>query len=181
MSKKVIAFAGSNSSTSINHSLVTAVAGLMEDVEVEVIRLTDYPLPIYSEDIEKEQGFPESLERLMAKLKTADGLVISVNEHNSGWSAFFKNTMDWLSRLERKYLEGVPVFLLSTSPGGRGGLSSLEFAQSNLPRVGALVISAVAVPRFYDNFDRESGRISDEDIASRVAEGIDLFHQALGG
>ena len=56
--KKVIAFAGSNSKDSINHELVTAVASNMEACEIAIIRLTNYDIPLYSEDLEKESGIP---------------------------------------------------------------------------------------------------------------------------
>lgn len=177
--KKILSFAGSNSSSSINHKLVSYVSGLISGAEAEVIRLTDYPLPIYSEDIEKESGFPQELVALMEKIKGANGLIIAMNEHNSGWSAFFKNTMDWLSRLDRSYMEGKHVLLLSTSPGGRGGQSSMEFAVNNLPRVSANVVDGITVPRFYDNFDGEQGVISKPEIAAQLQAAIEKLVASL--
>ncbi|PQB04142.1 NADPH-dependent FMN reductase [Aureitalea marina] len=177
--KKIIAFAGSNSSSSINHKLVTYVAGLAQQAEVEVIKLTDYSLPIYSEDIEKENGFPKPLAELMSKIKEGDGVIIAMNEHNSGWSSFFKNTMDWLSRLERSYLEGIPVLLVSTSPGGRGGQSSMDFGVNNLPRVGAQVIHGITVPRFYNNFDQDEGVISEPELKAKLQAAMADLEAAL--
>jgi len=87
----------------------------------------------------------------------ADGVIISVNEHNSNPSAYFKNVLDWLSRLERKFLEDTEVFLMSTSPGKRGGIGSLEIIEKLLPRFGATISTTFSLPSFNENFDSEKG------------------------
>ena len=66
---RILGFAGSNSSTSINQQLVGYAASLVKNADAEVIRLADFTLPIYSEDIEKESGFPKELVALMEKIK----------------------------------------------------------------------------------------------------------------
>src|SRR5690606_42139957 len=102
--KKILVFAGSNSSASINHKLVVFAASQVAGHNVEIIKLTDYPLPIFGEDIEREEGYSVNLRMLHNKIKEADALIISVNEHTRMISAFFKNTLDWLSPLELKFL-----------------------------------------------------------------------------
>ena len=54
--KKVIAFAGSNSSTSINKKLAVYAAGLLENVEVTILDLNDFDMPLYGIDLEKKPG-----------------------------------------------------------------------------------------------------------------------------
>ena len=56
---KILAFAGSNSSQSINKKLALYAAGLFENAGVETLDLNDYELPLYSIDREKEMGKPE--------------------------------------------------------------------------------------------------------------------------
>ena len=56
--KKVIAFAASSSSRSINRKLVTYACGLLRDAEVEILDLNDYELPLFSVDREDELGQP---------------------------------------------------------------------------------------------------------------------------
>ncbi|GAB5400183.1 MAG: NAD(P)H-dependent oxidoreductase [Aureisphaera sp.] len=177
--KKIIAFAGSNSSTSINHQLVSYVASTIENNQVSVIKLTDYPLPIYSEDLEKEEGFPDQLSKLLEVVKQADGLIISASEHNSGISAFFKNVFDWLSRIDRKFGEGKKAFVLSASPGGRGGLSANEYISGALPRTGAEVVTSVTFPGFYDNFSVAEGKISSEESRLKIQEHLHQFLNSL--
>ena len=111
----ILAFAGSNSSTSINHELVTYLTTQLKESTFELFKLSDMDLIVYSEDEQRENGFPSSINQIYKHIQAADGLLISVNEHNSNPSAFFKNVMDWLSRLDRKFLEGKKIFLLSAS------------------------------------------------------------------
>ena len=58
--KKILAFGGSTSSTSINKQLASYTANLVTNTIVEVIDLTEYLAPVYSTDEEKK-GFPEKL------------------------------------------------------------------------------------------------------------------------
>jgi chromate reductase, NAD(P)H dehydrogenase (quinone) len=177
--KKILAFAGSNSSTSINHTLVYFVASHIKDHDVKVIRLSDYPLPMYGEDLEKNEGFPSQLKELLNEIRSADGLIISVNEHNSGVSAFFKNVVDWLSRIDRNYLEGMKILVMSTSPGKRGGVSALEYSKNVFHRTGGEVVDAFTFPSFYENFSREDDTIENEELSATVIKAIQKFLRAL--
>ena len=159
----ILAFAGSNSSTSVNFKLVQYTTSLIEEHNVQLLNMVNYPFPMYSEDLEKEKGFSNSLVEFKDYIQEVDGLIISVNEHNGGPSAYFKNLLDWLSRLERKFLEDKKVLLMSCSPGGRGAIGSLEYAQSILPRFGAEITSTFSLPSFYSNFDEKDG-IKGEDF-----------------
>jgi len=162
----LLALAGSNSSTSINFKLVKYTAGLISGKEVQLLNMANYPFPLYSEDNEREMGFSNSLVELRNEIMKAKGVIISVNEHNSHPSTFFKNVLDWLSRLERKFLEDTEVLLMSTSPGKRAGQGSLEIIEKLLPRFGANVCATFSLPSFYENFDSEKG-IIDKDLSDR--------------
>lgn len=175
----IIAFAGSNSSSSINFKLVQYTAGLVNGKEVQLLNMANYPFPMYSEDHEKEKGFSNSLVELRNDLMNAKGVIISVNEHNSNPSAYFKNVLDWLSRLERKFLENTEVLLMSTSPGKRGALGSLEIIENLLPRFGANIRATFCLPSFYENFDMEKG-ITDAELAEKHQLALGEFLAAIG-
>ncbi len=177
--KKIVAFAGSNSSTSINHKLVTFAASQIEDYDVKVIKLTDYELPMFSEDLEKEQGFSSNLRLLNQEIAEADALIISVNEHNSGVSAFFKNVTDWLSRLNRDFLKDKKVLLLATSPGGRGAMSALEFTKNTLPRFGAEIIDSFSLPKFYENYLADENKITNSSLSLAFNDVLQNFIRQL--
>ena len=50
---KILTFGASNSKTSINKALAWFTATLVPGAEIEILDLSDYDLPIYSEDLEK--------------------------------------------------------------------------------------------------------------------------------
>ncbi|MCW9036280.1 NAD(P)H-dependent oxidoreductase [Altibacter sp.] len=162
--KKILAFAGSNSSTSINHELVLFAASQIADYQVKVIRLTDYNLALFSEDIEKQDGYSVELTLLKNEIREADALLISVNEHNGMVSAFFKNVTDWLSRLDRKFLDGKKVLLMSTSNGKRGAASAMAYTKDTLPRFGAEIVESFSFPSFSENFSVTDKKITNETL-----------------
>ncbi|MCH7680673.1 NAD(P)H-dependent oxidoreductase [candidate division KSB1 bacterium] len=89
--KRILCFAGSNKSTSINQKFVKFAASQIKGFDVKVIKRSDYEFTMYGEDVEKELGYSSELRMLHQEIADADGIIISVNEHNSGVSAFFKN------------------------------------------------------------------------------------------
>lgn len=175
----ILAFAGSNSSTSINHQLVTYLTTQLKETSFELFKLSDLELIVYSEDEQRDNGFPSSINQIYKHIKASEGIIISVNEHNSNPSAFFKNVLDWLSRLDRKFLDGKKVFLLSASNGARGGMSSLEVVKNLIPRFGGEVIDTYSFPSFKDNFSIENTMISNEEIRKEVLEKLQHFENLL--
>ena len=172
MSKKVVCFAASSSSRSINRKLVSYAAGLVEDAEVEVLDLNDYELPLFSVDREDELGQPELARAFLAKIQGSDALIISFAEHNGCYTVAYKNVYDWASRIEPKVYRDKRMLLLATSPGGRGGKSVLELALSQIPRFGGEVVGSISVPSFGDNFDSESGAVSDAEIDAQIRAAV---------
>ncbi len=177
--KKILAFAGSNSSTSINHQLVSFAATNITANKVKLIKLTDFPLEIFGEDLEKEKGYSVNLRMLLNEIKEADALMISVNEHNGGPSAFFKNILDWLSRIEYKFLDGKKVLLMSTSTGERGGAASFEYVKSRIPRYGGEVIESFSFPSFPKNFSTTENKITDEILALGFTDVLQNFEHQI--
>lgn len=169
-----LAFAGSNSSKSINFSLVKHTASMVNEHNVQLLNMANMPFPLYSEDHEREKGFSNSLIELKEDLQGADGLIISVNEHNGNPSAYTKNLLDWLSRLDRKFLEGAKVLLMSTSKGKRGAIGSLQTIEALLPRFGAEILATFSLPSFNENFSSEKG-ITNEEYAAKHREALDRF------
>ena len=107
--KRIIAFAGSNSKTSINKKLVSFAGSLIEQANVELLDLNDFDVPTYSVDLEQEAGIPSNAEQLLEKIKTSDGLILSLAEHNGAYSAVFKSLFDWMSRVDVKLFSKKPT------------------------------------------------------------------------
>ncbi len=164
MNAKVTCFAASSSRNSINKTLVTYAAGLLENADIEIIDLNDFELPLFSVDREAELGQPLLAQAFVDNIGASDALIIAFAEHNGCYSAAYKNLYDWASRIEGKVYQSKPMVLLATSPGGRGGKSVLELALSQMPRFGGDIRGSVSVPSFFDNFDVARGEMTNPEI-----------------
>ncbi|MEZ8063967.1 MULTISPECIES: NADPH-dependent FMN reductase [Vibrio] len=169
---KVIAFGASTSSTSINKTLATYAANLIEGAEVKVLNINDYNVPMFSEDTEKEIGQAEGAQAFLRDLAEADAFVISFAEHNGHYPAAYKNLFDWATRIERSVFGEKPAVYLATSPGPGGAQTVLGSATGSASFFGGNVKASLSVPNFYDNFDFESGAISNEEIAQQIKDAV---------
>ena len=177
--KKIIAFAGSNSSTSINRQLVLFASKKVKAGSVIPIELSAFDVELYSEDLEKESGIPSRIWQLHQLFSMADGFLISIPEHNGILPAFFKNIIDWLSRIDRNIFNGKPVMLLATSPGQYGGRYNLNIMRELFPKWGAQLSSTYSLGNFHDHFDLEKGAMISEDHESSLDEAISDFNEAI--
>ena len=175
--KKIIAIGGSNSKNSINKTLAAYAANQIQDVDVVVLDLNDFELPIYGIDLEQDNGIPEDAKSLNTLLESADGFVISLAEHNGAYTAYFKNILDWLSRIDIKIWKNKPILLLATSPGARGGRIILQSAKDYFPFLGGNVVAEFSLPNFFDNFSDNT--ILDKELSHRLTREISLFEQEL--
>ena len=170
---KIVAFGASTSSTSINKTLATYAANLIEGAEVTILDLNDYQVPMFSEDTEKEIGQAEGAKAFLADLAKADAIVVSFAEHNGSYPAAYKNLFDWSTRIERNVFQEKPAVYLATSPGPGGAQTVLAAATGSAPYFGAEVKASVSVPSFYDNFDLEAGQFRNQEIAQQVKQAVE--------
>jgi NAD(P)H-dependent FMN reductase len=169
----ILAFAGSTSSTSINRELVKFVLKDFQDEEINFIDLNDFSMPVFSVDLEKK-GFPEEAHRFLKAIEECDAIICSLAEHNRSYSAAFKNVFDWASRINVKVFQNKPMLLMSTSPGGYGGGNVMNTAKTFFPQFAADVKDTFSLPKFYENFDLESGVIN-PDLLKELQEKIENF------
>ena len=177
--KKILVLGASSSRSSINKRFAAYVADLLDGVEADLIDLNDYEMPLFSIDREKDLGSPSQAEAFANKIGESDGVIISFAEHNGSYSAAFKNLMDWTSRREGKLWQDKKYFLLSTSPGGRGGMTVLNAAVSQFPFMGAEVIAHFSLPFFHKNFTEEG--IQDAELTAKLQVAVNSFQEAING
>ncbi|WP_452227001.1 NADPH-dependent FMN reductase [Lacinutrix cladophorae] len=173
--KKIIAFAGSNSKQSINKKLAVYTANLVENCEVEVLDLNDFELPIYGIDYETENGVPDNAKVFLEKIKSSDGVVLSLAEHNGAYATVFKNIFDWMSRIDGKLWSDKPMLLMATSPGARGGATVLEIAKGRFPYMGGNIIADFSLPSFNDNFS--DGKLINPTLQEELLNKVVLFKE----
>lgn len=158
---KILAFAGSTSSTSINRELVKFVLKDFQHEEINFIDLNDFDMPVFSVDREKK-GFPDEAHNFLKAIEDSDVIICSLAEHNRSYSSAFKNVFDWASRINVKVFQDKPMLLMSTSPGGYGGGNVMNTAKTFFPQFAADIKDTFSLPKFYENFDLESGVINPE-------------------
>ena len=116
--KKIVAFGASSSKKSINKQFASYAASLISDADSIIIDLNDFEMPIYSIDYENDKGIPEKAFKFKEIIKSADGIIISFAEHNSVYTAAFKNLMvveelkQYLKLHIKEFLEGTHIVFL---------------------------------------------------------------------
>jgi chromate reductase, NAD(P)H dehydrogenase (quinone) len=182
MTPRILAFAGSTRRESFNKKLVQSAAkGAREaGAEVTLIDLKDFPLPLFDQDLEAEQGMPDNGAKLKKLFIDHDGLLIASPEYNSSVTAVLKNAIDWVSRPA----PGEPSLvafrdkvatLMSASPGALGGLRGLVHVRSILGNIGVIVLpDQIAVAKAREAFQPDGSLIDPKQQA-----GIEALGKAL--
>ncbi len=171
--KKILAFTGSNHTASINHKLLLAVTAGLSDVSIATMDLSVYSFPMYGEDVENQSGIPDPIREIRTLLTEVDGFIIACPEHNGLLPAFFKNIIDWLSRIDQNIFDNKPMMLVSTSPGQRGGKSGLKILSKLMPFWGAVIASTFSLASFHENFDPWKNSITnkmEKDVLDKATE-----------
>lgn len=172
---RILAFAGSARKESFNARLVRIAAegARSAGADVTVLDLSDYPLPLFDQDLEQEQGMPENAAKVKQLFLDHDGLLIASPEYNSSITPLLKNTIDWVSRPAEgesplAAYRGKVAALMAASPGGLGGLRGLVHVRSILSSIGVIVLpDQIAVSRAFEAFDDE-GQLKDNKQQVRV-------------
>jgi NAD(P)H-dependent FMN reductase len=175
---RILAFAGSTRRESFNKRLIVIATKGARDVggEVTVIDLKDFPLSLFDQDFEAEQGMPENGKKLKQLFIDHDGLLIASLEYNSSITAVMKNAIDWVSRPAPGEpplvaFRGKVATLMSASPGALGGLRGLVHVRSILGNIGVIVLpDQIAVPKAHEAFNAD-GSLKDSKQHSSI-EGL---------
>jgi NAD(P)H-dependent FMN reductase len=167
--KKIIAITGSNNPDSINEKFVRYIISEFPHTGIEFVDLKDFNVPIYSQAIE-EMGIPEKIKKLFQIFTEADGFILASPEHNGLPSAFLKNIIDWLSRIDQQFFGQKPILLLSTSPGVTGGRTHLQLLAGLVGRWGGNLVGQYSLGSFAENFDVGKKEIVTHSIREKLDE-----------
>jgi chromate reductase, NAD(P)H dehydrogenase (quinone) len=130
---KILVIPGSLRTGSLNARLAAAVVKelALSDVDVTLISLADFPLPIYDGDLEAKSGVPKIAVDLKRMIGAHHGVFIVTPEYNSSVPPLVKNTIDWVTRVKERNQTLGQVFrerafaLGAASDGKFGGLRVL--------------------------------------------------------
>jgi len=160
---RILAFAGSTRTDSFNKKLVKIAAqgARAAGAETTFVDLRDLPMPLFDEDLEANDGTPDTVRQFKALLLAHDGLLIASPEYNSSLTAVLKNAIDWASRPAEGEASlgcfvGKVAAIMSASPGALGGLRGLVSLRSILGNIKVIVLpDQIAVPKAYEAFDTD--------------------------
>ena len=160
---KILAFAGSARTESFNKTAlrIAAEAARAAGGEITLIDLRDFPLPLYDGDLEEREGLPANAARLRELFLNHRGLLLSCPEYNSSITPLLKNTIDWVSRNEKKTgslecFQGKVAALMAASPGALGGLRGLVHMRAILGNIGVLVIpEQIEIVKAHEAFNQD--------------------------
>ncbi len=159
---------GSNSYKSINKEVVDF---LITDLNLDLtyIDLLKEDIPIYSTKLEEEQGVPNYVQAIYEQIKATDeNILIACPEYNGNYPAFFKNIIDWLTRIDLKFLEGKRVKVLTVTPGKMCGASVRGLFENSLPFFGAVEVTTFGIGNYNDV--SKNGKIYDISILHDLSE-----------
>ncbi|MGA7546502.1 MAG: NAD(P)H-dependent oxidoreductase [Methyloceanibacter sp.] len=168
---RLLFFAGSTREGSYNKRLARLAQHIAQanGVEGVFVDLRDYAMPLYSGDLEAEQGPPVAAREFKALLGEYQGIFVASPEYNSSITPLLKNTLDWVTRVRGKGESGLEVYksrvfaISGASPGYYGAMRSLLHLRQILEvGIGATVIpQQMALPRAGDAF-ADDGSLKDK-------------------
>ncbi|MBO9539491.1 NAD(P)H-dependent oxidoreductase [bacterium] len=170
---KLLAFAASLRTPSLNRKLITLVAEMARarGAEVDLVNFHAFDMPLYDGDIEERSGLPAGAVELVKRIAASDGLIIASPEYNYSIPGPLKNAIDWISRAMPVPLEGKSGLLLSASPSVAGGNRGLWALRIPLEALKTIVYPEMfSLASAHEAFDAQ-GQLKDAANRQRL-EGV---------
>jgi chromate reductase, NAD(P)H dehydrogenase (quinone) len=184
---RLLFFAGSTREGSYNKRLARLAQHIAQanGVEGVFVDLRDYAMPLYSGDLEAEQGPPVAAREFKALLGEYQGIFVASPEYNSSITPLLKNTLDWVTRVRGKGESGLEVYksrvfaISGASPGYYGAMRSLLHLRQILEvGIGATVIpQQMALPRAGNAF-ADDGSLKDKPQQSLLKDVVEALATA---
>jgi NAD(P)H-dependent FMN reductase len=139
--KTALTLSGSIRRGSFNRVLQTHVGRKLSEAGVAVtsLDLSDFPMPIYNEDLEPD-GVPEAAPRLAELWRSHDIVFIATPEYNGGLPPLVVNTIAWLSRQKPSPFRHAVFGIGGVSSGKYGTIWAQSHLRDSLSKLGALVV-----------------------------------------
>lgn len=136
-----------------------------KNINVKVIDLIKYEIPILEERLEQTQNPPAAVKEAAEILEHSDAIILVSPEYNSGISGALKNFLDYFFKeITRK-----PIGVVTTSGGKFGGINASHELQKLILAFGSYPMpKKMLVPVIQEAFDNDYN-VLNEKIA-KVAE-----------
>lgn len=169
----ILAIPATNSRAGMNRALLIYAAKVIEEIggsaaKVELVDLNAFEFAIYSPEREAATGIPAGARALFDKIGASDALMLSFAEYNGSFTPAWKNTYDWMSRIDQAVYQRKKVAMFAATPGPRAGAGVLGSATSGAPHFGANLVGHLGIGRFRHNFDAGSGRLTSNELDEQL-------------
>jgi chromate reductase len=173
---RVVGLCGSLRSSSYN-AMALGLAGdcMPADMTMEVLDWRE--LPALDADL-LARGMPGAVASLVARIRSADAVLIATPEYNFSVPGMLKNTLDWVSRAEDQPFRRKPVAILSAATGPLGGARVQYELRKILLFLDALVLTKpeIFIGQASSKFDPQ-GRCTDAPTRDFVTAQMVAFQQ----
>jgi chromate reductase, NAD(P)H dehydrogenase (quinone) len=188
---KILVIPGSLRTGSLNAKLAAVAAHEIAQAGAEVTRisLSDFPLPIYDDDLHARSGVPKNAINLKRMIGAHHGVLIVTPEYNSSVPALVKNTVDWVSRVQDPHENRGQVFrerafAIAAASGGRlGGTRALSALRLILTACHAMVVPNQLALSFaedaYDDMERLKHPADIEAMGAMVRQLIEFSQRMM--
>ncbi len=173
---KLLVFAGSNRSESLNYKLAALASRVAaaNGAVVDLVALHEFDVPAYDGDDEAAGGIPPGAQALRQRLLANDAFLIASPEYNASMPGALKNLIDWTSRFRPQPFDQRHGLLMSASPslvGGNRGLWALRVPLEHLgARIFPDMFSLSAAHKAFDGDD-----LADAALRARFEKNVQTF------
>jgi len=181
MADSVLVMPGSTRAGSHNAALGAAIVDRLvaRGIAAEFVDLRDFPLPLFDPELEAAEGVPAAARDLHDLVAEHAGLVIVTPEYNGSISTLLKNTIDWISRVDRSVLQRRVVALASASPSSKGGATGRASLRAMCAHMGVeLLEHELGVARSHEVV--VDGVLDDEQTSDEIDAFVAAVVEALG-
>ncbi|WP_164848357.1 NADPH-dependent FMN reductase [Halobacteriovorax sp. HLS] len=164
MKKEILIVAASDGN---NLKLANTLLDVSKDYDAnfEVLKLSDFNLPIYTSSEEKN-GTPKDAIALTDKFMKADGFIVIAPEYNGSVPPILINSISWISRSGndnwRDAFNSKPV-VLATHSGG-GGQHVLMAMQEQFSFIGCTIIGRKLHTHYQKQLNFDSAKATIEQL-----------------
>ncbi|WP_341760159.1 NAD(P)H-dependent oxidoreductase [Candidatus Endowatersipora endosymbiont of Watersipora subatra] len=163
MIPRVLIIPGSDRHGSYNVHLSGLIAEGIQTYggQATILSLSDYELPLFSQNIEEKTGVPDGAKKLGSFMEKNEGIILVTPEYNGSLPPLLKNALDWLSR----DLDNITPYqnctfgLAACSPSNLGGIRVLSHLREILVSVGADVVTPQLTVGNASNAFNEKGQL----------------------
>lgn len=128
---------------------IQEVAAKRSDIDVELVDIADYNLPLFDEPMSPMMGQPtkEHTKKWAAKIAEADGFIFVTPEYNHGMPGALKNAIDFLYQEWTNKAAGI------VSYGAHDGLHASDDVRRVLNQLQVAVVSSVVTFNLMNDFE----------------------------